>query len=68
MLVNNYLILFLTMDETNLLKFMAKGNTTPLKTGIRTFPHQTYGVSRESPDYFQRTHTIITPNTYHYQH
>jgi sugar (pentulose or hexulose) kinase len=65
---NNYLILFLRMEETNLLKFIAKDKAAPLSTGIRTFPHQTYGVSRESPDYFQRTHTIITPNTYHYQH
>lgn len=56
------------MQNNNLLKFVERGTTDLTNRGIRTFPHQTYGLSRESPDHFRQTHSIITPNTYQYKH
>lgn len=56
------------MTDTNLLKFVNLGRTEPTNVGIRTFPHHTFGVSRESPDQFKKTHTIINPNGYQYGH
>ena len=51
-----------------MLDFVNKGATSPTNVGIRTFPHQTYGVSRESPDQFKKKHTIINTNGYLYRH
>ena len=56
------------MTDTSLLRFIAKGQTSPTNTGIRTFPHHTYGVSKESPDHFHQKHTIINPQGYLYRH
>ena len=44
---DGYLILlFVKMEDTGLLKFVSKGLTSPTNTGIRTFPHHTYGISK----------------------
>ena len=56
------------MAEAGLLKFVERGQTSPTNIGIKTFPHQTFGVSRESPDHFQQRHTIINPQGYFYKH
>jgi len=56
------------MSGSGLLKFMESGATAPTNVGIRTFPHHTYGVSKESPDQFKKKHTIVNPNGYLYQH
>jgi len=56
------------MENQGILKFANKIENEHTRTGIRTFPQQTYGVSKESPDHFQQTHTIITPNGYYYRH
>ena len=56
------------MIDTGVLKFVAKGQTEPTNVGIRTFPNQTFGVSKESPDQFKHKHTIINQNGYQYGH
>lgn len=56
------------MEDSGILKFVGKGPTFPSNVGIRTFPHQTYGVSKESPDQFKHKHTIINGNGYLYKH
>ena len=56
------------MEDSGLLKFIAKGQTSPSNTGIRTFPQNTYGVSKESPDHFKQRHTIVNPQGYFYKH
>ena len=56
------------MNDSGILKFVSTGATSPTNVGIRTFPHQTYGVSRESPDQFKKKHTIVNLNGYLYQH
>ena len=49
------------------MKFVHQGRTHAENKGIRTFPHHTYGVSRESPDHFKQNHTLVH-HGYHYQH
>jgi len=56
------------MEGTHILKFLTQESKSPQTVGIRTFPHQTYGVSRESPDQFKKTHTLINHNGYEYRH
>ena len=50
-----------------MLKFVAKGATSPTNVGVRTFPHETFGVSRESPDHFKQKHSIVKKG-YFYSH
>lgn len=56
------------MQDTTLLKFVNTGNTSPTNLGIKTFPHNTFGVSKESPDHFKQKHTIVNNHGYLYQH
>ena len=56
------------MEQAGVLSFVAKGNTSPSSGGIRTFPQNTYGVSKESPDHFRQKHTIVNPHGYLYRH
>lgn len=56
------------MSGSGILSFIDKGSSMSQNRGIRTFPDQTYGVSRESPDQFKKKHTMISKNGYLYQH
>lgn len=50
------------------LKFVNNGAPRPTRSCIRTFPHHTHGVSKESPDLFQKKHTLLNPEGYSYRH
>lgn len=52
------------MEGTHILKFLNQDDKSPRAAGIRTFPHQTYGVSKDSPDQFKKKHTLINLNGY----
>lgn len=65
-LISHHCINFITMQETHVMKFVHGGNTAPLR-GIKTFPHQSHGVSLQSPDHFQRPHALVHQG-YHYRH
>lgn len=55
-------------QDSGILKFVAMGQTSPAKVGLRTFPRQTFGVSKESPEHFQRRHTFVSEHGYLYKH
>lgn len=56
------------MTQTGVLKFVGQAPREAPNRGIRTFPHHTYGLSRDSPDHFRQKHSIVTPHGYQYAH
>lgn len=50
----------------HILKIVIDGKTFPQHVGIRCSPHQTYGVSQESPEEFKASNTLISDYGYIY--
>ncbi len=63
-----YINFIIWMAETHIMKFLGREGDGPGRGGIRTFPHQTYGVSKDSPDHFHQKHTLVGHNSYQYRH
>ena len=54
--------------DTHILKIVNNGRTFRDDVGITCYPHQTYGISEESPDHFKRPFSMMAKNGYIYKY